>query len=171
MNMTTKNNKERSRRQEDNDSKALALPSLGIPRLFEEFMRPFDEFMQPLFPSTVRSMWTELQGREPVVDFQDRGDHYILTAELPGFEKNEVEVKVTSNAIELQAEKNSQKERKGKNGTQSTSTRSYFHRYLSLPEDVTSEKVAGTMKNGVLELKLPKAEPKSQEGSRRVALK
>ena len=169
--MTTKNNKERSRRQEDNDSKALALPSLGIPQLFEEFMRPFDEFMQPLFPSSMRSMWTEVQGREPVVDFQDRGDHYVLTAELPGFEKNEVEVKVTSNELELKAEKTSLKESKGKNGTQSTSTRAYFHRYLSLPEEVVSEKVAGTMKNGVLELKLPKKEPRAQEGSRRVALK
>ena len=171
MHMTTKNNKERSSRQEDNDSKALALPSLGIPRLFEEFMRPFDEFMQPLFPSSIRSMWTEVQGREPVVDFQDRGDHYVLTAELPGFEKNEVEVKVTSDELELKAEKTSQKESKGKNGTQSMSTRAYFHRYLSLPEQVVSEKVAGTMKNGVLELNLPKVEPKAQEGSRRVALK
>jgi HSP20 family protein len=171
MHVTTKNNKERSRRQEDNDSKALALPSLGFPRVFEEFMRPFDEFIQPLFPSSMKSMWTEVQGREPVVDFQDRGDHYVLTAELPGFEKNQVEVKVTSNALELKAEKNSQKESKGKEGTQSMSTRSYFHRFLSLPEEVVSEKVAGTMKNGVLELKLPKTEPKAQEGSRRVALK
>ena len=171
MHMTTKNNKERSRRQEDNDSNAIALPSLGFPRTFEEFMRPFDEFMQPLFPGSMRSMWTEVQGREPVVDFQDRGDHYVLTAELPGFERNEVEVKVTSNELELKAEKTSQKESKGKNGTQSMSTRAYFHRYLSLPEEVVSEKVAGTMKNGVLELKLPKKEPKAQEGSRRVALK
>ena len=51
------------------------------------------------------------------------------------------------------------------------STRSYFHRFLSLPEEVVSEKVAGTMKNGVLELKLPKKEPKARDGSRRVALK
>src|SRR5713226_891563 len=120
MHMTTKNNKERSRRQEDNDSKALALPSLGFPRIFEEF---------------------------------------------------EVEVKVTSNEHELKAEKNSQKESKGKNGTQSMSTRAYFQRSLSLPEEVVSEKVVGTMKNGVLELKLPKKDPKAHEVSRRVALK
>lgn len=169
--MTTRNHKDRSRRQEDNDSKALALPSLGIPQIFEEFMRPFDEFMQPLFPSSIRSMWSEVQGKEPVVDFQDRGDHYVLTAELPGFEKDEVEVKVTSNELELEAEKTSQKESKGKNGSQSMSTRAYFHRFLSLPEEVVSEKVIGTMKNGVLELKLPKKEPKAQDGSRRVALK
>ncbi|HEV2138386.1 MAG TPA: Hsp20/alpha crystallin family protein [Nitrososphaerales archaeon] len=169
--MTTKNNKERSRRQEDKDSTVIAIPSLGFPRIFEEFMRPFDEFVQPLFPSSMGSMWTEVQGREPVVDFQDRGDHYVLTAELPGFEKNEVEVKVTSRELELKAEKTSQKESKGKDGTQSMSTRAYFHRYLGLPEEVVSEKVVGTMKNGVLELKLPKTEPRAQEGSRRVALK
>jgi HSP20 family protein len=169
--MTTKNNKERSRRQEDNDSTAIALPSLGLPRIFEGFMKPFDEFTSPLFHSSMGSMWTEVQGREPVIDFQDRGDHYVLTAELPGFEKNEVEAKVTSNELELKAEKNSQKESKGKNGTQTMSTRAYFRRYLTLPEEVVSEKVSGTMKNGVLELKLPKKEPKARDGSRRVDLK
>jgi HSP20 family protein len=171
MHMTTKNNKERSRRQEDNDSTAIALPSLGFPRTFEEFMRPFDEFMQPLFRSSMTSMWTEAQGREPVIDFQDRGDHYVLTAELPGFEKNDVEVKVTSNEVELKAEKSSQKESKGKEGAQTMSTRAYFHRYLSLPEEVVSEQVSGTIKNGVLELKLPKRESKVRDGSRRVDLK
>jgi HSP20 family protein len=171
MHTTTKNNKERSRRQEDNDSTSIALPNLGFPRIFEEFMRPFDEFMQPLFPSSMRSMWTEVQGKEPVIDFQDRGDHYVLTAELPGFEKNDVEVKVTSNELELKAEKSSHEESKGKESTQTMRTHSTFHRYLSLPEEVVSEKVNGTMKNGVLELKLPKRESKVRDGSRRVDLK
>ena len=42
---------------------------------------------------------------------------------------------------------------------------------MTLPETVVSEKVVGTMKNGVLELQLPKAEPKPMDKSKRVALK
>jgi HSP20 family molecular chaperone IbpA len=53
----------------------------------------------------------------------------------------------------------------------SQSSYSYFHKYLTLPEPVLSEKVDGTMKNGVLELKLPKSEPKPVGKTRRVALK
>jgi HSP20 family protein len=169
--MTDKTSKERSRRPEDRDSTALAMPRFGIPSIFQDFMRPFDEFMEPFFQGSMRSLWTEANGREPTIDFQDRGDHYVLTAVLPGFEKKDVEVKVGSNVLELTAEKSSKTETKGKEGTQMQSSRSYFHRYLTLPEEVLSEKVSGTMKNGVLELRLPKRVPKALDKAKRVDLK
>ncbi len=169
--MTDKNSKEKSRRPGDSDSTALAMPRFGISSIFQDFMRPFDEFMEPLFQGSMRSFWTEASGREPTIDFQDRGDHYILTAELPGFEKKDVEVKIGSNILELTAEKNSKTETKGMKGTQVLSSRSYFHRYLTLPEEVVSEKVNGTMKNGVLELRLPKRVAKALDKAKRVDLK
>jgi len=168
--MTEKKSEDKSRRPED-DSTALALPSFGFPSIFEEFVRPFDQFMEPFFPYSMRSFWTEMGGKEPIIDFQDRGDHYILMAELPGFERKDVEVKIDSNTLELKAEKSADKEAKSKEGTLTQHSRSYFHRHLVLPEEVVSEKVSGTMKNGVLELKLPKRAPKLSDKSRRVDLK
>jgi len=170
MKMTDKKHEDKSRRPED-DSTALALPSFSFPSIFEEFMRPFDQFMEPFFPNSVRSFWTEMGGKEPIIDFQDRGDHYMLTAELPGFEKKDVEVKIDSSALELKAERSADKETKSKEGTMTQHSRSSFHRYFTLPEEVVSEKVSGTMKNGVLELKLPKMTPKLSDKSRRVDLK
>jgi len=168
---TTGKNDRKSRRQEDNDSTALAIPSLGLPSFFEDFMRPFNDFMGPFFSRSMGSPWTEFGGREPNMDIQDRGDHYVMTAELPGFEKNDVEVQVSANALELKAEKRADRQSKSDKGTQSQSSYSYFHKYLTLPETVLSEKVDGTMKNVVLELKLPKSEPKPLDKTRRVALK
>ena len=170
--MTDKNTK-KSRRQEDDDngSTALALPAFNLPSIFSDFMKPFDQFMAPLFPRFDSSLWTEFGEREPRIDIQDRGDHYTMTAELPGFEQDDVEVQVTANALELKAEKRDKKENKNDQGMQSQSSYSYFHKYLTLPEPVLSEKVDGTMKNGVLELKLPKSEPKLMGKSKRVALK
>lgn len=171
--MTNKNGK-KSRKQEDDDSTALAIPgfgSFGFPRVFEDLMKPFDEFMQPFFNSPMGSLFSEMRGREPNIDIQDRGDHYTMTAELPGFEKNDVEVQVTANALELKAEKRASKEDKSDKGTVSQSSYSSFHKYMTLPETVVSEKVVGTMKNGVLELQLPKSEPKPMDKSKRVALK
>jgi HSP20 family protein len=169
MRMTDKNTE--SRRQEDSDTTSLPIPSLGLPRVFEDFMRPFDEFMEPFFPSSIRPMWTELRGREPTIDFQDRGDHYVLTAELPGFEKKDVEVKISSNVLELKGERTSESKSKKGEQAQTQSSHSYVHRYMTLPQEVLSEKVSGTMKNGVLELKLPKREPKALDKSKRVDLK
>ena len=168
--MADKKNKDKSRRPED-DSTALALSSFGFPSIFEQFVRPFDQFMEPFFPNSMRSFWADMSGKEPIIDFHDRGDHYMLTAELPGFEKKDVEVKIDSNILELKAEKSADKETKSKEGTMTQRSRSYFYRYLTLPEEVVSENVSGTMKNGVLELKLPKRKPKLSDESRRVDLK
>jgi HSP20 family protein len=169
--MTDKTKKERSRREEEPDSTALALPGFGMPRIFEDFMRPFDEFMQPFFPRAFGSLWTEFGGKEPNIDLQDRGDHYILTAELPGFDKKDVEVKISDNVLELKGEKRSEEESRTEEGSRVQSSSSYIQRYFTLPEEVVSENVSGTMKNGVLELKLPKKEPKAMDRSRKVDLK
>jgi len=168
--MANNNAKDKSRRP-NNDSTDLAIPGSGLPHVFEEFMRPFDQFMEPLFPNAMSSLWTEMGGKEPVVDFQDRGDHYLVTAELPGFEKKDLEVRIDSNVLELKADRSNSSETRTKEGTRTESSRTYFHRYLTLPEEVLSEKVSGTMKNGVLELKLPKRVPKIADKSRRVDLK
>jgi HSP20 family protein len=127
----------------------------GLESMFEEFFRPFDRLFQPLLPGMMRSFPLGAEGlRQPILDLKDRGDHYSLTAELPGFNKDEVEVRVDSSGIELKADKS---EDAGKQGDSSyrRSTRSYYQ-YVSLPDHVLSEKVDGTMKNGILELKLPK---------------
>lgn len=107
--------------------------------------------------------------RQPILDLQDRGDHFDVTAELPGFTKDEVDVKVDSDGIELRAEK-SEKSGKEERGTYQRQTRSYYQ-YLSLPEPVLSEKIDGTMKNGILQLKLPKRASGLKDGARRVDLK
>jgi HSP20 family protein len=171
--MTDKNNKEKSRRSEARDSTALTIrPGLGFPSIFEEFVqRPFDEFVEPFFPRSMNPFWTEPRGRQPSIDFQDRGDHYLLTAELPGFDKKDVEVRIDSDRLELRAQKHTDKESKDKEGTLRQSSRSYIHRYMTLPEEVVPDKVDGTMKNGVLELELPKRVPKLSDKSRRVDLK
>ena len=169
--MTEKNTKKenKSHSQKDSESTALAVPgflALAFPRTFEEFMKPFDDFMGPLFSGPLGQFGSELRNRQTNVDVQDRGDHYSLTAELPGFEKKDVEVRVGSNAVELKAEKRSEE----KDSKRTQSAYSFIHRYLTLPERVLSEKVDGTMKNGILELKLPKAEPKPKDAARRVHL-
>src|SRR2546422_6175288 len=175
----TEKNARRSQRRSGREPTELAVRSGGLAsvfddfvRPFEGFMKPFDEFIEPFFPTSMRSFLSDLNRREPSFDIQDRGDKFIVTAELPGFGKDDVEVRVNPNSLELRAEKKTDEERKEADGSQSRKSYSYFHRYLTLPEGVMTEKVEGTMKNGVLELKLPKKEGrKLEEKARRVDLK
>jgi HSP20 family protein len=153
----------------DPDGNTLpTLPSIGLERIFEQFMRPFDDFFQPFFPRTTQTPFGALESmRQPTLDIQDRGDHFTLTAQLPGFAKDEVEVKVSSNSIEVKAEKS---ETNSKEKGAQIQSHSVFHQYLTLPEGVITEKIGGTMKNGILELRLPKQAPKLQDKTRRVDL-
>src|SRR2546422_2225810 len=170
--MADKNARKSQRRSGRDAGGALAIRTGGgLASIFDDFMRPFEEFMEPLFPPSMRSIVSDLNRREPNFDIQDRGDKFVVTAELPGFGKDDVEVRVNSNSLELTAEKKTDEERKEADGTQSRKSYSYFQRYLTLPEGVMTEKVEGTMKNGVLELKLPKKEGKLEEKARRVDLK
>jgi len=157
----------KSHKPGDRDGGELALPRGGLASIFDEFMRPFFDF-EAFFPTSMRSIWTDLSTRQPVVELQDRGDHYTLTAELPGFSKDQVDVRINPNSVEVKAEKS---EKESKDGTELRRSFSSFHRYFSLPERVVSDKVDGTMKNGILELKLPKQEPKLAEKTRRLELK
>jgi HSP20 family protein len=156
-------------RTEGDASNLAAWSGTGLGSIFEDLFRPFDEFFKPLLQGT-NSPMSELRGsRQPILDIQDRGDHYSVTAELPGFTKDEVEVKVDPNGIELRAEKE-EKQEKGEKGAYQRSSRSYYQ-YVSLPEEVASGKIDGTMKNGILQLKLPKRASKPKDNARRVDLK
>ncbi len=79
-----------------------------------------------------------------------------LSAELPGLEEKDVEVRVTKDALTIQGEKRLESKKEGK-GTLYTE-RSYgkFYRSMPLRWDVDRERVEATFKNGVLNINLPK---------------
>jgi HSP20 family protein len=168
--MTEKKEKSQPTKAGQNGTGLASRSNTGLASMFEELFRPFGEFFQPLNTSASSSLPSGQAGpRQPILDIQDRGDHFSLTAELPGFTKDEVQVKVDSGGIELRADKTERKT-KGKDGSYQTSSRSYYQ-YLSLPDQVNAEKIDGTMKNGILELKLPKRASKLKDSSQRVDLK
>ncbi len=163
MTMTDKNTK-KSQPSARPDSTALAVQKGGLTSVFDEFLEPF--FQRPM-----KSFWAELDRQQPSLDLQDRGDHFSLTVQLPGYSKDDVELRVNSNSLELKAEKKSEREAKTKSGDQLQRSYSFFHRYITLPEQVIASKADGTMKNGILELKLPKWQHKHGDNTRRVDLK
>ncbi len=129
--------------------------------LFDGLFGPFDRAFEPF----AQLGEFALTGQQ-ILDMQDRGDHYTVTAELPGFAKDEVEVKVDGHGLELRA----QKTEKGGDEDGFRSSRSYY-RYLTLPPEAVPQKIDGTMRNGILQLRIPKKDPKLKDAVRRIDLK
>jgi HSP20 family protein len=74
----------------------------------------------------------------------------VVRAEVPGFEENELDVRLDNNVLTVQAEK--QQKEDGQEEYRS------FNRSVTLPPGVDAEKAQATYRNGVLELHIPRAE-------------
>jgi HSP20 family molecular chaperone IbpA len=150
----------------------------NIDRMFQDFRNSFDDMMTPFFtPGSLLALPTAplalIEGalpiRFPVIDVIDDGDNYKVRAELPGFSKENVEVNVGEDALELRAEvgaDNQQKTRGNGRYLSRESAYSAFQRNIQFPEHVAPSKVEGTMKDGVLQLTIPKKEPTSAKMTR-----
>jgi HSP20 family protein len=145
----------------------------GFDSIFDDFRRSFDNLMAPFVPMrTFIPRAAELfPVRAPLIDVIDEGNQYVVNTELPGFDKDEVDIQVNKDFMVLKAEKKSEKEEKSENYLHRERSYSACERTVNFPEEVDPAKVEGTMENGVLRLKIPKKEPKPEERMRRVELK
>ncbi len=96
----------------------------------------------------------------PVVDISEDANEYLIRAELPGVNKEDVKVTVESGSLTLKGERRFEKEEQ--NTKYHRVERSYgtFTRCFNMPDDTDPARVSAEFKDGVLHLKLPKNEEK-----------
>jgi HSP20 family protein len=90
----------------------------------------------------------------PRIEAFQRGDEFVVRAELPGLKKDDVRVNVTDNSLVIEGERRDEFE--NTHGDVYHSERSYgsFYREIRLPEGTITDKAEASFKNGVLEVKL-----------------
>jgi HSP20 family protein len=86
--------------------------------------------------------------------YEDKGK-LVVTAELPGMRKEDVQVEIEQDTIEISGER--RRERSHDEGGRYMSERSYgsFHRMIRLPEGVDSESASATFRDGLLRVEMP----------------
>src|SRR5207245_8231567 len=80
-------------------------------------------------------------------------------AQLRGVAKEDVDLTGRKEGIEIRAETNRSREEKEKNYEYRERTYQALHRVLSFPEEVKADLAVATLKDGVLEVRIPKKEP------------
>jgi HSP20 family protein len=125
--------------------------------LMERFQREFDDFWQ--MPRLWRGgMHPFMERNLPSVDIEDRGADYRLTADLPGFSKDDINVEITSDQVTIRAQKRTAEAETKKNYVRrERSSRTYLRR-IDLPTKINSDDVKANLNNGQLEIVLPKKE-------------
>ena len=113
--------------------------------------------LMDLFDEFERSVFGENGRRTPVfsTDIKDEGDHYLLEAELPGFQKEDIDLDVKDGVLTISAKH--QESSSQNNGNYVCKERRYgsFARSFNL-EGIQEENITAAYNNGVLELNLPK---------------
>lgn len=94
-------------------------------------------------------------------DIEDVGDKFLLSAELPGFNKEDINIDIDDNMLTIRAEQKQENDEKDNKGNYIRRERSYgcYQRSFDI-SNVKAENISAEYKNGVLQLALPKQEEK-----------
>jgi len=90
------------------------------------------------------------------VDVADRDAEYVVTADLPGYETEDIEVTVTEGRLHIEAERETDFDEEGEEYIFNERRRESVSRSVRLPEPVEEDAVTATYTNGVLTITLPK---------------
>ena len=115
---------------------------------------PFDDFFRGF---SLRPQWSEMEAPDVRIDVTENDGAYRVKAEMPGVEKNDIDVSISGNQVAISAE--IKRESKKKDDERDICTERYYgqvYRSFSLPDEVDSGKASAHYESGVLTLELPK---------------
>ncbi|MDD3206785.1 MAG: Hsp20/alpha crystallin family protein [Lachnospiraceae bacterium] len=145
------------------------------PALFEAtkpmfFDNAFDKFFENAFTDFWGNGLSRSEGFN--TDVLDQGDHYLLQAELPGFNKEDINIDLADDKLTISAahqEENNEEDKKHnyirKERRYNSYTRSFF------VEGVTPDDINASYKDGILEVTFPKKELAAAEEPKRIEVK
>lgn len=113
----------------------------------------------PVMDSLFGDSLLEFNGqRLPNIDVIDRNNEILVRAEVPGVDKKDLSISLTDNLLTLKGQSRSESKQEDGDYHRREISSSSFARSFTLPGSVDSAKAAALLKDGVLEITLPKAE-------------
>jgi HSP20 family protein len=151
----------------------------AIDRLFDDYDRDFWSFPYRRSIFAAEPFWRRKLSwpATPAVDVAETDKTYEITAELPGMDEKNIEVKVVNGSLTIKGEKQEEKEEKRKEEKRKEEKRKdyYLHerhfgsfeRSFDLPDGVDADKIEASFKKDVLTVTLPK-KPEAQKPEKKI---
>jgi HSP20 family protein len=142
-----------------------------IDRLFDSFDGGFwrHPFGRSVFD--IEPLWRrEAAWSVPAVDVAESEKAYEITAELPGMDEKNIEVKLVNGNLTIKGEKQEEKEEKKKDYYLNERRFGSFERSFGVPEGVDASKIEASFNKGVLTVTLPK-KPEVQTPAKKIEVK
>ncbi len=121
------------------------------------FTSPMNHFFDDFFGDLFKNERADSdRGWNPKVDIFEQADQIVMTAELPGVEKDDISVNVNGRVLTVKGERASDDEVKKDNYYRRERSYGSFERSFTLPDETDFEKIKAEYKDGVLRLNIPK---------------
>lgn len=127
-------------------------PFRDLMSIQDEMNRLFEDFFRRPAQAGDGGTWT------PVMDVSEADDKLTVRMDLPGVAKEDVNIQIIGDTLQVKGEKKQEKEVKEENYHRIERTYGSFYRSVELPTRVVAEKIVARFKDGVLTIELPKAE-------------
>lgn len=126
----------------------------------------FDELFNDIFESFNRSLTNRGRGSSafgggiivPQADMQETDDAYFLTVEMPGVNKNDINIEVSENVLTIRGQRKSRFFADQADNDVEGYQEMTFERSFRLPSTVDENQIEASCENGVLEIVMPKSE-------------
>ena len=154
-------------RKREDQEKWPMMSTRQFDSFFDNFRREMEKMMTR--PWSYPMEWEVphfLQSRDmrmALYEMVDKGDRFEVQLELPGIEKENVEIKATKYSVEISGKHSEKSEEKRKKYVYSERMFRSFYRVVPLPEEIIPSKVSAKVENGMLKLELPKKNPTDGE--------
>jgi HSP20 family protein len=142
-----------------------------VDRIFEDFT--FNRFRLPLRRPAfdVEPFWQpESWVAAPAIDLVERDNAFEVTAELPGLDEKNIEVKLSNGVLTIKGQKEEDKVEKKEDFHLRERRFGSFVRSLRIPDTVDIDKIEAAFKKGVLTVTLPKT-PEAQKPVKKIEVK
>lgn len=143
-----------------------------VDRLLTDFLRGYWHVPFKTSVVDVEPYWRgEVSfGATPAVDIVEKDDGYKLTAELPGVEQRNVDIKFKDGSLTIKGRKEADQDDEKLDHFLSERRYGEFHRSFRVPDEINADRIAASFKDGVLTVTLPKT-AEARKKQKKIAVK
>ena len=132
---------------------------------FDDMDRVFDSFLRRGWLHPFRDLWPEwtrpeerAEFRTPRVDVLSRDDELLVRAEIPGIKREDLTVELNGDLLTIRGEQHHETKTEEGDLMRAEIAHGAFSRTMTLPSGLDAEHAKAELKDGVLEVHLPKTE-------------
>ena len=139
--------------------------TLYRPNVFENVLSDFDRYLDSFMGNNFVSPQDRIFNHQPSVDVRETENAYIIEADVPGFDENNIEIRLDGNTLIVESKKMEESTNEGTESCSKTRDGNYlvkerrissFSRSFKMPENADLEGISASFKNGILSMDIKK---------------